>query len=135
MSFNRSFENTLADARSQFAAHIDWRNRDKADQSAKKSALESLSNTIVARLEGSSHKRPPFTPELPVAAVNELWEQLVAADNDREKALFVELTRQEKLDKLVKQFNNEASEMEAWANKKEEYLTANGKNKNFNKRV
>ncbi len=121
---DRSFDNTLPDAQAKVAAFTDFRNNEKAIQSANKSALEALSNTITNRVEASAHKRPPFTPELPVSAINEKWEAFLAADKEREAALNTELARQEKLDKLVKQFNNEAADIEAWAQKKEEYLTA-----------
>lgn len=91
-------------------------------QTADKSALEALSNTIDARLKDSKHNRPAFNPDLPVSALNEKWEALLAAEKERESALYTELARQERLENWVKQFDNEVAEMERWASQKEAYL-------------
>ena len=84
--------------------------------------MEALSNTIEARLKASAHNRPAFTPSLPVSQLNEKWEAVNAAEKERETALYAELGRQEKLDQQAKQFASEASEMEGWAQAKEDYL-------------
>lgn len=84
--------------------------------------MEALSNTIETRLRASSHSRPAFAPALPVAKLNERWDALAAAEKERETVLYAELARQEKLAQLAKQFNNEATEMNNWANAKLEYL-------------
>lgn len=84
--------------------------------------MEALSNTVETRLKASSHNRPPFNPELPVSKLNEHAEVLAAAEKERETVLYAELARQEKLAQLVKQFNNEATEMNNWASAKLEYL-------------
>ena len=101
---------------------MDWRNSEKAARSADKSAMEALSNTVETRLKASSHNRPPFNPALPVSKLNERAEVLAAAEKERETVLYAELGRQEKLAQLVKNFNNEATEMNNWANVKLEYL-------------
>jgi len=121
---DRSFDNTLAGAKLKLSEFYDYRNNVKANKYADKSMIESLFNLIGARLSSSAHKRPTFSPELPPSALDAKLQQLNAEEKSREDALVAELRRQEKLDTLVKNFDAETAELDSFADKKEQYLTA-----------
>eukprot|EP00005_Dracoamoeba_jomungandri_P013945 CAMPEP_0174270810 /NCGR_PEP_ID=MMETSP0439-20130205/45801_1 /TAXON_ID=0 /ORGANISM="Stereomyxa ramosa, Strain Chinc5" /LENGTH=1886 /DNA_ID=CAMNT_0015360381 /DNA_START=45 /DNA_END=5705 /DNA_ORIENTATION=- len=119
---NRDTENTLDDARKKVAALNAFRANEKAENFADKAYLEGVSKTICLRLESSAHKRPEFSPKNPVSTLNDKWDALEAVEKARDADLQKELERQEKLDKLVKEFLFEEEEMLSAAQEKEAYL-------------
>eukprot|EP01090_Pellita_catalonica_P013067 TRINITY_DN3016_c0_g1_i1.p1 TRINITY_DN3016_c0_g1~~TRINITY_DN3016_c0_g1_i1.p1 ORF type:complete len:1544 (+),score=470.99 TRINITY_DN3016_c0_g1_i1:17-4648(+) len=118
------FDNTLAGVRSVAAEFLKYKNATKAAKNAEKAALESQSDVIKKRLSESPHTRPDFAPAVTVEQLNEKWAALDEAEAARQEKINTELKRQEKLAKLVLQFNSDAVALKNWASEKQDYLSA-----------
>lgn len=120
----RNFDNTLAGARQK---HTEWQTyltTDKGRKDIDQINANSLFNKIANIL--SSTGRPVWSPAAPLdpSSVSSLWDQVNAQVKEKDAAVSAELARQEKLHTLVKKFNSDADELEAWTNDKEAYLNS-----------
>eukprot|EP01104_Vermistella_antarctica_P019844 TRINITY_DN805_c0_g1_i1.p1 TRINITY_DN805_c0_g1~~TRINITY_DN805_c0_g1_i1.p1 ORF type:complete len:2712 (-),score=1016.99 TRINITY_DN805_c0_g1_i1:134-8269(-) len=120
----RNFDNTLEGARLKKREWHEYKNGLRARKDVEKSALKPLFAKVSAKLE--KQDRPAFAPPtgLSLSDIDELWESLKTTESAYDADLASELERQERLDKLVKQYNAEHEEITRWADRKEEYLTA-----------
>lgn len=118
------FDNTLAGARNHHTEWTKYQTTSKATQDNEKINVNALFNKISSLL--AANKRPAFNPPsgLDPASIESVWATLAAEEKKREDAINAELARQEKLASLVKRFNSDAEDLEAWAAEKEAYLTA-----------
>lgn len=121
---NVAFDNTLAGARKEHTEWTRFKTTTKASNDIERINVVALFNKIASLLQNNN--RPAFVPAagLEPAGLDALWQALAAAEKQREDAVNAELARQEKLASLVKRFNSEAEDLEAWAVEKEAYLRA-----------
>lgn len=122
LSGEPQFDNTLAGARAQRADWQKYLTGVRASRDIDHFNLQSLHGKIANLL--TSNKRPAFEPEQPLdpAGIAARFASLQETENQRDSALSAELARQEKLATLVKRFNSDAEELEAWVSDKESYL-------------
>ena len=118
------FDNSLEGVRSTKRNWNEYKTTVKAEKGVNKINLEVLFNKISHNQEVNN--RPKFTPAsgLSIEEINQTWGKLEEVVKARDTAIGEELSRQEKLYALVKAFNNEAEELEQWANEQKQYLSA-----------
>eukprot|EP01095_Lingulamoeba_sp_RSL-Kostka_P016996 TRINITY_DN85_c0_g1_i2.p1 TRINITY_DN85_c0_g1~~TRINITY_DN85_c0_g1_i2.p1 ORF type:complete len:1520 (-),score=772.40 TRINITY_DN85_c0_g1_i2:137-4696(-) len=120
--FKSGFDNTLEGVRKVKTEWNYFKTTQKAQRGIAKINLTNLFNKIQKNQEANN--RPAFVPEdnLSQDNINQNFEQLENDSKSRDQAIREELERQEKLASLVKSFNGNAEELEAWASEKQEYL-------------
>lgn len=117
-------ENTLAGAQTKLKEFSGYRSSEKPPKSAEKHAVLTLHKTIVRTLEESPHHRPAFVPAEGTSPndITALWGKLEDSEKAREQYLKTELSRQESLHALHREFVEEATELALWGSQKSEYL-------------
>jgi actinin alpha len=113
--------NTLEDAQAQLAAFNKYRTGDKSEKSNEKFGIERLLSQIAALLEANS--RPAYVPPSGLALddIAAAWTGLDAVEAKRGEWLREYVARQEELAVLVKRFDSEAGDLEAWVATKQAY--------------
>eukprot|EP01103_Thecamoeba_quadrilineata_P002430 TRINITY_DN12390_c0_g1_i1.p1 TRINITY_DN12390_c0_g1~~TRINITY_DN12390_c0_g1_i1.p1 ORF type:complete len:1553 (+),score=563.11 TRINITY_DN12390_c0_g1_i1:26-4660(+) len=120
----RNFENTLAGIKGQHSEWQKYLTTDKGRHEIDFINLELLAKKIENVLSAS--KRPAFNPAQGTdqASLAAAWANLNQEEKEHETALNAELQRQEQLAVLVKRFQSDAEDLEAWFNEKEGYLSS-----------
>jgi Ca2+-binding EF-hand superfamily protein len=121
---DRSFDNTLDGVRDLLLEYSNYRKNIKPEKTAELLAVEQQYNNIALKLRANN--RPDFEPAAgtSVKELHAAWEGLEKAEADRGVALRAELDRQERLQILVRRFNNKASVFSEWANTKKHLLSS-----------
>lgn len=118
------FDNTLESVRVTKRNWNEYKTTVKAERAINKINIQTLYNKINHIQEVNN--RPAFNPAAgtSVEDLNQSWTKLEEVVKARDVAISEELARQEKLYALAKAFNNEAEELENWAQEQKQYLVS-----------
>eukprot|EP01098_Paradermamoeba_levis_P003683 TRINITY_DN164_c0_g1_i4.p1 TRINITY_DN164_c0_g1~~TRINITY_DN164_c0_g1_i4.p1 ORF type:complete len:705 (-),score=293.96 TRINITY_DN164_c0_g1_i4:1307-3421(-) len=127
---SRDFDNTLPGVVEKISEFDNYKKVTKPEKTAEKIGVEHIYNNLAMKLRGAG--RPAYQPPagLSIPEINDAWEHLGQAEHGREAALRDELARQQKLDNLLKRFNNKVAALEDFAKGKENFLRS-GEGENF----
>ena len=106
------FENSLDGVQRQLSEFNDYRTSEKPPKFDEKGSIEVLRFTIQSQMRADN--RQPWTPLVPIAAIQAEWDGLEKTEHQRELALHEELKRQERLNALVDNFLKKAKMREDW---------------------
>eukprot|EP01120_Amphizonella_sp_Union-15-10_P007473 TRINITY_DN2526_c0_g4_i1.p1 TRINITY_DN2526_c0_g4~~TRINITY_DN2526_c0_g4_i1.p1 ORF type:complete len:1557 (-),score=454.20 TRINITY_DN2526_c0_g4_i1:53-4657(-) len=115
----KNFERSLEGARARYDEWNRYKSGESAEKFIDKSNLESLFRQISVLVK--NYSRPEFKPiaVLSLEEINVLFQQLSHAEKEAEAEIREELERQEKLFILVRRFNADADDLEAFSNRVE----------------
>lgn len=121
----KSADNTLEGARKASLAWRAYKSGLSSEKGVEKSDLHALYDNILKVL-GENNRPSTYTPPAghSLADVDGAWDQLVAAEKAVENDIKAELSRQEKIAALVRQFNADAGDFEAFVQEATSYLSS-----------
>eukprot|EP01105_Mastigella_eilhardi_P022940 TRINITY_DN5727_c0_g1_i1.p1 TRINITY_DN5727_c0_g1~~TRINITY_DN5727_c0_g1_i1.p1 ORF type:complete len:1988 (-),score=725.31 TRINITY_DN5727_c0_g1_i1:58-6021(-) len=121
---DNTFDNTLQGAYGKRDNLTVYQSVEKPEKAAEKLNIEGVYGTIQMKLR--NNKRSPWVPpeEISPATVNTKWAELEVLEAEKEAAIAREIARQEKLEELVRRFNEMYAKLKGWAGEKEQYLAA-----------
>jgi actinin alpha len=124
-TLKKIFDNTLEGARKANAEWNSYKSGIATEKGVEKSALHTLYDSIIERLK-SNNRPAEFTPTqgLALADIDAAWDRLAASEKEVHAEVKAELSRQEKLARLVRQFKSDASDLQAFIESAKVALTA-----------
>jgi hypothetical protein len=122
---DKDFGKTEEEIARKLGEYNDYRTKEKPEKASEKLGCEALFNSIQVKL--SSNDRPPFTAAdgLSPKEINELWQKLLEAEQQREKNLRGARKRERQLNLLNSRLDDKAARLEKWIGTSEEYLARN----------